>query len=191
MTSVDLILHPLRLRIMQAFLGGRALTTTQLRAELPDIPPASLYRHVARLVHGGVLAVTAERRIRGAVERSYVLREAAANRGVGAEFAALSREDHRRAFMAFVAELLAEFDRYLARDDVDPVRDGVSYRLTGLWLDDAELAVLQRALAGLFEPLLANGPESGRKRRILASILLPGEEGRRARAGEALGSESG
>jgi hypothetical protein len=44
------------LRILQAFLGDRALTTTELRTELPDVPAASLYRHVARLVDGGVLA---------------------------------------------------------------------------------------------------------------------------------------
>jgi hypothetical protein len=43
-----------------------SLTTTQLRAELPDVPPASLYRHVARLVERRVLSVVAERRVRGA-----------------------------------------------------------------------------------------------------------------------------
>jgi hypothetical protein len=36
--SADLLLHPVRLRIVQAFLGDRALTTTQLRGELPDVP---------------------------------------------------------------------------------------------------------------------------------------------------------
>ena len=49
-TSADLLLHPVRLRIVQAFLGDRALTTTSLRDELCDVPPTSLYRHVARLV---------------------------------------------------------------------------------------------------------------------------------------------
>jgi DNA-binding transcriptional ArsR family regulator len=63
-TSADLLLHPVRLRILRAFLGDRALTTTELRTELPDVPPASLYRHVARLADGGVLSVVAERRVR-------------------------------------------------------------------------------------------------------------------------------
>jgi len=68
--SADLLLHPVRLRIVEAFLGDRALTTTQLRAELPDVPPASLYRQVARLVAAGVLGVVAQRRVRGALERT-------------------------------------------------------------------------------------------------------------------------
>lgn len=47
--------------------------------------------------------------------------------------------DHRHAFMAFVAALLGDFDRYLARGEIDLLRDGVSYDLAGTWLDDAEL----------------------------------------------------
>jgi Helix-turn-helix domain len=173
-TSVDLLLHPVRLRIVQAFLGDRALTTSELRSELPDVPAASLYRHVARLVDAGVLAVVAERRVRGALERSYVLRLSAAGVGLD-EIAKMSPDEHRHAFMAFVAALLGDFDRCLARGDVDLLRDGVSYRLAGMWLDDAELTELLRELVTVLQPRLANAPSAGRKRRILGSVLLPGE----------------
>jgi predicted DNA-binding transcriptional regulator YafY len=136
-SSADLLLHPVRLRIVQAFLGDRPLTTAELSAELSDVPSASLYRHVARLVSAGVLQVVAERRVRGAVERTYMLRPAAASIRPD-EVAAMSAEDHRHAFMAFVAGLLADLDRYLRRSDADPLRDGVGYRMAGMWLDDAE-----------------------------------------------------
>jgi hypothetical protein len=172
--SADLLLHPVRLRIVEAFLGDRALTTAQLRAELPDVPPASLYRQVARLVAAGVLAVVAQRRVRGALERTYVLRTSAASVSLD-ELATFGAEEHRRMFMTFVAGLLADFDRYLARGDVDLLRDGVSYRLAGLWLDDAEFAQLLRELATVLQPRLASPPAPGRRRRILASVLLPGE----------------
>src|SRR5215472_10164628 len=106
--TADLLLHPVRLRIVQAFLGDRALTTSDLAAELADIPPASLYRHVARLVDAGVLAVVAERRVRGALERTYVLRLQAATVGLD-DVEAMTADDHRQAFMAFVAGLLGDF----------------------------------------------------------------------------------
>lgn len=173
--SADLLLHPVRLRIVQAFLGDRALTTSALSAELADVPAASLYRHVARLVNAGVLAVVAERRVRGALERTYVLRLSAASIGLD-EVAAMSADEHRQAFMAFVAALLGDFDRYLARGDIDPLRDGASYRLAGLWLDDAEFAEMLRELLRVLQPRLANPPGPGRKRRILGTILLPGED---------------
>ena len=138
------------------------------------MPPASLYRHVARLVDAGVLAVVAERRVRGAVERTYVLRTATANVSLDA-VAKMSPDEHRQAFLAFVAGLVGDFDRYLARGDIDLVRDGVSYRLAGLWLDDAELMELVQDFVRVLQPRLANPPKPGRRRRILGTVMLPGD----------------
>ena len=175
MTTADLLLHPVRLRIVQAFLGDRALTTSELAAELSDVPAASLYRHVARLVGAGVLAVVAERRVRGALERTYVLRLSAASIGLD-EVEAMSADEHRQTFLAFVAGLLGDFDRYLDRGQPDLLRDGVSYRMAGLWLDDAEFAEFMRDIARVLQPRLAQPPAPGRKRRILYSIFLPGAD---------------
>jgi hypothetical protein len=174
MTTADLLLHPVRLRIVQAFLGERTLTTRALSAELADVPAGSLYRHVARLVDAGVLAVVAERRVRGTLERTYVLRLSAASIGPD-QLATMSTDDHRQAFMAFVAGLLGDFDRYLARDAIDLVRDGVSYSIAGLWLDDAEFTELLRELGRVLASRLAKPPRASRKRRILGSVLLPGD----------------
>jgi len=174
-TSADLLLHPVRLRIVQAFLGDRALTTTELRDELPDIPAASLYRHVGRLVDGGVLSVVSERRVRGALERTFVLRTAAASIGLD-EVAKMTPDQHRQAFLAYVAGLIGDFDRYLAGGDIDLLRDGVSYRLAGMWLNDGEFMELLRELLTAIQPRLANGPRPGRKLRILGTVLLPGSD---------------
>jgi Helix-turn-helix domain len=171
--SAELLLHPVRLRIVQAFLGDRPLTTAQLSAELSDVPAASLYRHVGRLVRAGVLQVVSERRARGAVERTYMLRVPAATVPPD-ELASMTAEDHRQAFMAFTAGLLADFDRYLARGDIDLFRDSVGYRIAGLWLDDGEYAGLLRDLAQVLAPRMANAPAAGRRRRIIAYVLLPG-----------------
>src|SRR5215469_8146469 len=174
-TTADLLLHPVRLRIVQAFLGDRALTTSQLSAELSEIPAASLYRHVARLVGAGVLQVVAQRRVRGAVERTYVLRLAAARVSLD-EIEAMSADDYRQMFMAYAAGLLADFDRYLRRPAVDLVKDGVAFGIEGLWLDDAEFAELMLDLYRVLQARRANAPKPGRRRRLLASVWLPGDE---------------
>lgn len=174
-SSAELLLHPVRLRIVQAFLGDRALTTGQLGAELSDIPAASLYRQVARLVSANVLQVVAERRVRGAVERTYVLRLANAVIGLN-EAASMSVEDHRQAFMAFVAGLLADADRYFQRADFDLFRDQTSYRMAGMWLDDAEYHDLLADLIRVIQPRLGNAPGKGRRRRILTTVLLLGDD---------------
>jgi Helix-turn-helix domain len=190
-TTADLLLHPVRLRIVKAFLGDRALTTSDLRAELEDVPAASLYRHVARLVDAGVLSVVAERRVRGAVERTYVLRVTAAQVGLD-ELDKMTPDDHRQMFITLVAGLLGDFDRYLARGDIDPLRDGVMFRTAGLWLNDAEFEDLALDMARVLQPRMANPPKPGRKLRVLTTVLLPGGEaeaaGESGRAGPGRGA---
>jgi hypothetical protein len=172
MASADLLLHPVRLRIIRAFLGDRALTTSQLAAELDDVPAGSLYRHVALLTEAGVLQVVAERRVRGAVERTYTLRLFAAQIQPG-EAAAMTAEQHMQAFTAYVAGMLADADRYLASGPVDPVRDGASYRMAAMWLTDAEFAEFSRDVVAVFQPRLANAPGKGRRRRVVYTVSLP------------------
>ncbi len=174
MTSAELLMHPVRLRIVQAFLGERALTTSELRAELADVPSASLYRQVARLVDGGVLSVVAQRRVRGALERTYVMRSAAAQIGAD-EVTKMAPDELRQAFLAFVAGLIGDADRYLARDHVDPIRDGASFNMAAMWLDDGEFFEFLRDLYTVVQPRLVNPPRTGRNRRILATVLLPAD----------------
>jgi hypothetical protein len=172
MATSELLLHPVRLRIVQAFLGDRDLTMADLRAELPDVPTATLYRQVAALAEGAVLDVVAERKVRGTFERTYRLRTS--NAQVTADEAAtMGTDEHRRAFMTFVAALLADFDRYLSRGEIDLGRDGVGYRQAAMYLTDDEFADLLRDLVAVLAPRIAQQPAAGRTRRLLSTIVMP------------------
>ena len=173
MTTANLLLHPVRLRIVQAFLGDRELTTTALGELLPEVATATLYRQVATLAAAGLLEVVDARPVRGTSERTYRLRTAAAS--VGPEEAArLSPDQHRQAFMTFVAGLLADFDRYLDRGDIDLGRDLVAYRQAALHLTDEELVDLIGELGEVVTRRLSL-PTEGRRRRLLTTILVPAD----------------
>jgi DNA-binding transcriptional ArsR family regulator len=172
MKASELLLHPVRLRIVQTFLGGRRLTTTELREELTDVAPATLYRQVGALVDGGLLEVVEERKVRGTFERTYELREDAA--ALSADQAGeMSDEEHRRGFLTFVAGVLADYDRYLDGDDIDLGRDLVGYRQAVFNLTDAEMMELVTELSDVLAARAALPPGPGRRRRILTTILVP------------------
>ena len=177
MKSAELLLHPVRLRIIGAFLGDRKLTTADLRAEVPDVPPTSLYRHLGHLIDAGVLDVVSERRVRGTVERTYVL--PAAPSVSSDDLATWTPDDHRRAFYGYVAALLADFDRYLDQDHIDLRRDGAVYRMAGMWMTDEELNELTLGFLSLLQSYLANPATPDRRRRILRTIVLPALGGTR------------
>ncbi|MCO1660190.1 helix-turn-helix domain-containing protein [Pseudonocardia humida] len=163
---VDLLRHPVRWRITQALIG-RSMTTGELRDALPEIPSTSLYRQVGALAEAGVLEVVDERRVRGAVERTYALHTGAGD-GDPADADGL-----RAMFTVFTAGLAADLDRYLERPDIDPARDGVSFRQAALLLTDDELRALAERLGEAIAPFLDNAPAPGRTRRVLSTLLIP------------------
>ncbi|SOE15046.1 Helix-turn-helix domain-containing protein [Streptomyces sp. 2323.1] len=175
MDATDLLLHPVRLRVVHALSGGRVLTTAQLCKRMPEVGKVTVYRHVALLAEGGFLEVAEEQRVRGAVERHYRLRQD--RPVVDAEAAAaMSLDDHRRGFAAAMAVLIAEFNAYLDRDGAAPIADAVSYRQGTLWLSPDELAEMNHKLLAILGPLLANQPEPGRAPYLLSRIFFPSEQ---------------
>src|SRR5262245_42627653 len=179
MTRADLILHPVRLRIVLAFAsaaGSRRLTAQQVAALLADLPQASLYRHIERLYRGGVLALAGERRVRGTVERTYVLTAGGAILSQE-DLAKATREEHLGHFTTFAAGLIAQFERYLQRPEVDLIADGVGYRQVVLNLSDQELQEMAGALNAALARFIQLDPEPGRRRRTFATVLLPLDDG--------------
>lgn len=174
-SQADLLLHPIRMRIILA-LVGRQMTAYQLAAALPDVPQATLYRHIGKLAQGGVLRVAEERPIRGTVEKVYTLVEGMA-RVTPEQMAAAGRDDHLRYFLTFLVSLLDSYARYLKRDSIDPVADGVGYSTLALYLSDEEFQQLAAALQAAVLPMLSNEPGPERRRRIVATIVLPDAEG--------------
>ncbi|HWM21890.1 MAG TPA: helix-turn-helix domain-containing protein [Ilumatobacteraceae bacterium] len=167
----DTLLHPVRLRIVQA-LVGRQLTTQQLKDVLSDVPQASLYRHVARLVDAGLVHVTDERVVRGGVERTYAVVESAVELGPD-DVASATAEDHLRYFATFVGSLITGFERYLRSIETGRGPDGVLYEQIPLWLSDDELAEAATRWTELLEPLRAHEPGGERRRRLLSLTLFP------------------
>jgi len=170
--TLELLLHPVRMRILNAMSGGRTATTSELCARMPDQAQATVYRHVALLLQGGLLEVEEEQQVRGAVERRYrVLRDRSR---IGPEIAAaMSREEHRLGFTAAMAALIGEFNTYLDRDGAQPFADSVSYRQATLWLDEKELADLVRTMQKELITLLKNKPRPGRRSYRTSLILFP------------------
>lgn len=169
MNASELLVHPVRLRIVHALSGGQSLTTADLCTRLPDVSKAGVYRHVDMLTEAGVLTVDSERRVRGTVERRYRLNRERAI--VNAEDA--TPDEWRQAFVAAMAALLAEFDTYLARDNADPIADAVGFRQHAMWLSPNELGDLITDLRAAIAPRMGNEPSADRRQYLLSPIHFP------------------
>jgi len=167
----DLLLHPVRLRIVQA-LVSRPMTALALKDVLGDVAQATLYRHIKTLEEGHLIEVITQRQVRGTVERTYRVVEDAITLSAD-DLAEAGADDHFRYFVTFVGTLLADFAAYLEEGTADLAADGVGYRQVPLLLSDEELEEFMAELRSVVQPRLANEPSQQRRRRLITTIAMP------------------
>lgn len=173
--KASLILHPVRMRIIQAMIGKRR-NVHQLQEWLPDIPQATLYRQLQKLVQAGILLVVDQKQVRGAVEKTYALAEHGSEI-TEEELKALDSNEHIRYFMTFLAQLLGEFGDYVQQGPIDMKRDGAGYRQAALYLSEAEWKQMATEVSAAVRKHMDHEPTPERRRYSFTTILIP--EGRK------------
>ncbi|HQZ84304.1 MAG TPA: helix-turn-helix domain-containing protein [Actinomycetota bacterium] len=188
MARPAVLAHPIRLRVVLALVGDRELTTAEIAAEMPDVPTATLYRHIAALSKAGVLDVVSERRVRGAVERTFALHQGAALVDSAAA-AEMTTEEKSAAFGVFAASLIAAYDGYLTRKDSEtktsPLFNATEewkvlhnapqlqagYRALAMYLDEEDIVALAAGVRDALVPYLT--PAEGKERVLFSTVFIP------------------
>ena len=130
MEMAEIVMNPVRQRIFQYFLLHETGTVKEIRKALPDVPSASLYRHVKILVDSSILTVVGENRIRGTVESIYQLNKVA-----------LTTEDENgNAVQMSLLSICASFARYFSSGNADPKKDMLLFTNCTLVLTDEEFS---------------------------------------------------
>ncbi|MFO7682268.1 MAG: helix-turn-helix domain-containing protein [Chloroflexota bacterium] len=178
MNKVELILHPVRFRILQTIDGG-ALTTQEISEHLADIPKSSIYRQLKILLEGDMISVSETKVVNGIQEKTYQLSQ---KPYLGPDdMAALSAEDHIHYFTIYVMNVLREFSDYVQRSEVekgsiDMLADRVGYTEAAIYANRSELDDLLMELNAAIMKLVKNGPGNGRSKHKFAIITHPVKE---------------
>jgi len=169
--KIDLVLHPIRMRIITT-ISGREMTTGQLAEALPDIAQATLYRHMNTLVEGGVLVVVNETQIRGTIEKRYALHTEDLLNITEEDLQNATNEDHVRYFTTYLMTLLGDYTRYMqTKEKVNPIEDGIGYHTIPLHMTDEELNDFATQLQQMISPYQTTQPN--RKRRLFSFVIMP------------------
>ncbi|WP_400159765.1 helix-turn-helix domain-containing protein [Arthrobacter sp. BPSS-3] len=172
MANSSQLLHPVRLRIVQALLGEEGLTTHAIRERIPDVPVATLYRHIAILARHGLIDVVVEEQIRGAIERTYRIAPGVAN-PTADELMSLSSEELLTVFTVFSTGLIRDFGAYVHGAPPDLPADRVNFAQADFWATPEEVDTLLQTVLKELVSLRSNGPGGGRRKHKLTTVLLP------------------
>ncbi|PPA69522.1 helix-turn-helix domain-containing protein [Jeotgalibacillus proteolyticus] len=168
--KMDLILHPIRMQVIQQLSKGAA-TVNQLKDWLPDIPPATLYRHLNILKTNGIIFVIEERKIRGAVERTYALEKENPIMSLE-DLTQMSGEEHLKIFMTFLSNVTGQAKNYLLGNP-DLANDPFGYNQLDLYLTKEELGELNNKMNELLKPFISKRPSTQNEKVALIQMLLP------------------
>jgi len=174
--KANLLLHPVRMRIVVEMIN-HPMTTQQLVTAMPDVAQATLYRHIKLLQDGGIITVTQETPVNGAIERTYRLVEGA-SRLSPEDMQEVTKEEHLLYFNTFVASLMETFGQYVHRTEPEQIATaGMSYNRATIHLNDTERAQFTEEIMTLLSKYIGLTPDTNRKRYTLASIVIPDERG--------------
>ena len=130
MEMAEVVMNPVRQRIFQYFLLHETGTVKDIKKALPDVPSASLYRHVKILADSSILVVVGKNRIRGTVESIYRLNKSAMSAG----------EESGNAVQMSLLSICAAFAKYFSGGNADPERDMLLFTNCTLLLTDGEFS---------------------------------------------------
>ncbi|MEC0093688.1 helix-turn-helix domain-containing protein [Paenibacillus macquariensis] len=171
-SKADLILHPIRMRIIQSLIGGARRTTLQLSEIMPDIPQATMYRHLNKLLTAKIIEVVEEQKVRGTLMKVYILTENGGDIPIE-DLNNMTSEEHMDLFMKFIASLIGDYGRYIQQEHYDLEQDGLSLRQLELNLSDKEYIELLHGMRAQMMQHIGNELNGERKRRNIVTISIP------------------
>jgi len=163
----EVLLHPVRMRIIQALAGRESMTASELCELIGDVPRTTLYRHIKTLLKSGAVTVVSEQKIRGSLERTLAL-------NVGEIKSQNTLENASQNAFRFLMTKYAQLHRYFSGEHPDPGKDKIFLNNTVMMMDDREF---DQFLSELRDLLIKYSFETakGRRARDISVISAPVE----------------
>lgn len=166
MEIAEVVLNPVRQRIFQYLLIHETGTVKEIRKALPDVPSASLYRHMKILADHSIIMVVSENRIRGTVESVYQLNKSA-----------LQIDDaNGEAVQTVLLGFCASFAKYFASGHANPKKDMLLMTTCTLTLTDEEFMEFLSEINQVAVKYMDIGIKEGSKTRQITLISSPTDE---------------
>ncbi|MBN1266551.1 MAG: helix-turn-helix domain-containing protein [Anaerolineales bacterium] len=175
-TKADLLIHPVRLQIVLILSRSSALSTAEIAHELSDVPKSSIYRHLQKLLEGGMVKVERTRQVRGVQEKYYALAETP--HLSSEDVTGFTKQDHVRTFTTFTATLIRDFNSYIQHSvKLDLAEDRTGYNVVEVYATTEELDDFGKAFGESIQKLVKNEPLKDRNLHKLVLISHPLKRG--------------
>ncbi|WP_226654849.1 hypothetical protein [Pseudalkalibacillus hwajinpoensis] len=180
-SKADIILHPFRMKIIQYLAKGNA-TGYEMVTGLPQIPQATLYRHLnIFLKKENIIAVIDEKQIRGAVEKAYSLHKDGPRINAG-DFKTMTEDEQMQLLTTLYFDLLNKTEAYIKSDHTIEKNPFGSNKVE-LHLTEDEFHCMRKDLIDVYKKYNARRTNKDQRTIHMVQIFLP-EPGEKWNEGE-------
>lgn len=176
--KVDILMHPVRMKICQALMRNKenGLTPLEMVKIIKDVPQATLYRHIQILVDSHIIHVINEKKVKSVSEKYYALNEVEATLD-GDEWKRISNEEKLNYVSYYQLSLLTQYQSYLkGLEEQNLKEDGATFSLMELKISDEHFSQFQNDLNELMKKYYhhqTNRPEENVPVRTIAITIIP------------------
>ena len=165
--------NPIKCKLLLEIASQKKTTAKRLSEIYTDIPQATLYRYLNKMLKDGIIKIVEENPIRGTIEKVYSLNFNLQTELTETATGVMSGKVYMQFFMQYTLGLLSEFKEYTSRDDIDIENDGSGFSLYPLYLSNEEIKELAKKFAELLQPYKKNTLSSSNALHSVSLIITP------------------
>ncbi len=174
--KVEVIMHPVRMKILQALMKNKedGVSTLEMIAIIKDVPQATLYRHIQILLDESIIKIVKERKVRSVIEKFYALNEEDAAGINDEDWKSLTKEQKLNYISNYQLVLLSQYQNYLTLlEDKENVEDTATFSLIELALSDEQFTLFQNELNNLMIKYykMSNSNEKTNNKTVAVNII--------------------
>ena len=171
---MDCITNPVKCKLLLEIHSQGKSTAKHLANIYNDIPQATLYRHLKKMLSDGILQVVEETQVRGTVEKTYSLADS-----INSDMETMVEENsgklYMQYFMQYFIGFAKQFQKYCQSPNINIKKDMTGFSLSPLYLSDDELTALVTDISQIIGAVKNNEPNPERKLRTIGIIVSPAE----------------
>lgn len=172
---MECITNPVKCKLLLEIRSQGKATAKHLADIYNDIPQATLYRYLKKMLSDGILQVVEETQVRGTVEKTYSL-SYNINSNMETMVEENSGELYMQYFIQYILGFAKQFQEYCQSPNINIKKDMTGFSLLPLYLSDDELTSLITSISQIISEVKNNEPNSERKLRTIGIIVSPAEK---------------
>lgn len=174
--KVEILMHPVRIKICQALLRNKeqGLTPLEMVKILKDVPQATLYRQIQILVDAGIISVIHEKKVKSVSEKYYAINENEMKIN-GDEWSQVSIEEKLDYISYYQLLLMTQYKNYLEKiEQENQKEDQSTFSVVELKLDENHFTQFQNELNELMTKYFhATNSDPDAPARTVAITIIP------------------